>query len=74
MTRVRCYAGTHSPERPVAFEWEGAWLNVAEVVRQARTPETLVFWVLAENDVCYRLSWQVAADEWIVEKQLQMGR
>ncbi len=66
MSRVRCYAGASFPERPVAFEWQGSWLKVTEIIRQARTPETLVFWVLAENDVCYRLTWQVAADNWTI--------
>ncbi len=66
MSCVRCYAGASYPERPVAFEWQGSWLEVTEIIRQARTPETLAFWVLAENDVCYRLTWQVAADNWTI--------
>lgn len=70
MTRVHSYAGTCYPERPVAFEWEGVWLNVAEIIRQARTPEALLFWVFAENDVCYQLTWQITTSEWTVEKRL----
>lgn len=69
MARVRCYAGASYPERPIAFLWEGRWLYVSEVIRQERSPEEMVFWVLAENDVCYQLRWQVTADEWIIKKQ-----
>jgi hypothetical protein len=66
MSGVRCYAGTSYPERPVAFEWEGRWLEVAELLRQARTPRGLVFDVSAEDGQRYRLEWTRAADEWTV--------
>jgi len=66
MNRVRCYAGASYPERPAAFEWEGRWLEVAEVLWQARTPEGLVFDVLAKDGRRYRLAWDEARDEWIV--------
>jgi hypothetical protein len=32
MTRVRCYAGSTYPERPEAFEWEGAEKQVARIL------------------------------------------
>lgn len=64
--RVRCYAGAGSPERPVAFEWEGAWLEVAAVLRQARTPEGLVFHVLAGDGRRYELVWAETDDSWAV--------
>lgn len=67
MTRVRCYAGTSHPERPVAFEWEGGWLEVAEVLRQARTPEGLFFRVLAEDGQRYELAWMETDDAWSVK-------
>lgn len=63
-TRVRCYAGASYPERPVAFEWEGGWLGVAEVLWQARTPEGLVFRVLVGNDQRYELAWVETDDSW----------
>jgi len=66
MANVRSYAGVSYPERPVAFEWEGRWLEVAELLRQARTPEGLVFDVLAEDGQRYCLEWNQAADEWTV--------
>jgi len=66
MTSVRCYAGASYPERPVAFEWEGQWLEVVEVPRQARTPEGLRFGVLAEDGRRYRLDWGAETDEWTI--------
>jgi hypothetical protein len=67
MNRVRCYAGASYPERPVAFEWEGDWLDVCEVLWQARTPEGLVFDVCAEDGKQYRLVWKEVKDEWTVQ-------
>jgi hypothetical protein len=66
MANVRCYAGASYPERPVAFEWEGQWLEVAELIRQARVPEGLLFEVLAEDGRKYRLDWDPRNDEWVI--------
>ncbi len=69
LANVRCYAGTRYPERPIALQLEGRWLSVTRVDRLARTPTEFIFWVQAENGVCYRLRWQLATDEWIVNEQ-----
>jgi hypothetical protein len=66
MANVRCYAGASYPERPVAFEWEGRWLEVVEVQRQARTPEGLRFDVLVADGRRYRLDWNTRTDEWVI--------
>jgi hypothetical protein len=66
MANVRCYAGVSYPERPVAFEWEGRWLEVAELLRQARTPSGLVFDVSTEDGQPYRLEWDAKTDEWAI--------
>jgi hypothetical protein len=66
MADVRCYAGASYPERPVAFVWEGQWLEVVEVLRQVRTPEGLLFVVVAGDGLRYRLAWIQASDEWTV--------
>jgi hypothetical protein len=66
MTRVRCYAGASYPERPVAFEWEGRWLEVIEIQRQARTPEGLSFDVLAEDSRRFRLHWDAGIGQWAI--------
>ncbi len=65
-TEVRRYAGTRYPERPLAFEWESRWLEVADVLRQARTPEGMQFDVLADDHQCYRLEWVETQDIWSV--------
>ena len=70
MPRVRCYAGTSYPERPLAFEWEGVWRDVVAVVRSARSPEGMVFDVLSQDGRRYRLMWFEASDNWSVETQL----
>ena len=64
MTRVSCYAGTRYPERPVAFEWDCAWLNVAALLREERRPGELSFVVLAGDGGRYRLTWNEAGDQW----------
>lgn len=64
LTNVRCYAGTRYPERPMAFQWEGRWLNVARVEREVRTSEGLRFDVVAEPSQRYRLSWIEQRDVW----------
>lgn len=70
MTRVRCYAGAGYPERPIAFEWEGRWLDVVEVLWQARTPEGLVFDVQAGQGARFRLVWDERSDEWVIKRTL----
>jgi hypothetical protein len=66
MANVRCYAGASYPERPVAFEWEERWLEVAEVLHQARVPGGLVFDVLVEDGRSYRLEWDANEDDWTI--------
>ena len=73
MARVRCFAGVSYPERPVAFEWKGAWLDVTRVIAQARTPEGMVFDVLAADGQGYRLNWVEAPDRWSVNHRVSLG-
>jgi len=68
MPRVRCYAGTSYPERPIAFEWEGVWREVAELLRQTRTPEGLAFDVLTKDRQRFRLEWHQVQDDWRITR------
>jgi hypothetical protein len=68
MVRVRCYAGSRYPERPLAFEWEGAWMPVGEVLRQARLPDGLLFVVRAADGKSYRLKWHTSDDSWRIAR------
>ncbi len=70
MTRVRCYAGTRYPERPLAFDWEGIWLDVVEVRRSVRTSEGKLVDVLADNRRRYWLEWAEISDNWSAEMML----
>jgi hypothetical protein len=74
MTRVRCYAGASYPERPVAFEWEDRWVDVAEVLWSARTPEGLVFDVQTNDRRQYRLKWNQVTEKWIVLQGVKCRR
>lgn len=73
LANVRCYAGTRYPERPVAFQWEDRWLDVARVERQARTPEGLRFDVVVEQGERYRLWWIERGDVWWAEAADENG-
>jgi hypothetical protein len=66
MSRVRCYAGTSYPERPVAFEWEGRWLDVAEVLWSVRTLEGMTYDIVTGDGQKYRLEWRETEDFWLV--------
>jgi len=66
MAHVRCYAGASYPERPVAFEWEGRWLEVAEVLWSARMLEGMLFDIVTGDGQKYRLKWREAEDFWLV--------
>jgi hypothetical protein len=66
MSQVRCYAGTRYPERPLAFEHRGHWLEVAEILREERTPHGLTFHVLAMDGQRYRLAWDESGDAWSI--------
>ena len=73
LVNVRCYAGTRYPERPVAFQWEGRWLDVTQVEWQVRTPEGLRFAVIAGQGERYRLSWVEREDVWWGEEADDSG-
>ena len=66
MSRVRCYAGTSYPERPVAFEWEGRWLDVAEVLWSVRTLEGMTYDIVTGDGQNIVWSGKRAEDFWLV--------
>lgn len=66
MTRVRCYAATRYPERPLSIEWEGRWLEVTVITRQAAVPDGMIFDVAAEDGRRFELTWTQEADQWSV--------
>ncbi len=68
-SEVRCYAGAAYPERPLAFCWHGAWLDVVQVLAGGRTPAGVSFLVLAADGRRYRLVWDQVADRWTVTER-----
>ena len=66
MSRVRCYAGMSYPERPIAFEWQGVWLEVVDVLRSVRTLEGMTFDIVTGDNQKYRLEWREVGDFWLV--------
>jgi len=65
-TFVECYAGTHYPERPRAFLWEGERVAVEEVERSWRAPSGPAFRVRTADGRRFTLAYDEADDEWIV--------
>ncbi|WP_273090663.1 hypothetical protein [Thermoflexus sp.] len=66
MARVRCYAGSTYPERPEAFEWEGAEKQVARILQRWRTPEAIGFRVRTEDGMIFDLIYDLRWDQWTV--------
>lgn len=65
---VECYAGSRYPERPQALHWAGERLPVAEVERQWRTPDALVFWVRTLDGRRFQLAYCESQCVWRVER------
>jgi hypothetical protein len=66
---VECYSGGEYAERPRALHWEGARLEVAEVLQSWRSPEEVRFRVRTVNDRIFGLVYTIETDAWsIVEK------
>jgi len=66
MAVVRCYAGSTYPERPEAFEWEGAEKSVAEILYRWRTPTALGFRVRTADGMVFDLMYDLPSDRWAV--------
>lgn len=66
---VECYSGGEYAERPRALHWQGARLEIAEVMQNWRTPHGKGFRVRTVDDRVFDLVYQAQIDAWrIVEK------
>jgi len=65
---VRCHAGASYPEHPTALFWEGVWLDVKEVVSEARLPKGKIWWVTADNPAedYFMLSYEDSSAHWSI--------
>lgn len=62
--QVECYSGGEYAERPRAFYWQGARLEVAEVLASWRTPSGKRFQVRVEDGSIFELSYDATMDAW----------
>jgi hypothetical protein len=64
---VECHSGYTYGERPVAFLWEGARIEVAEVLAHWRSPEGRQFRVRTTDSRLFKLVYREHASEWSIE-------
>ncbi|HLB63677.1 MAG: hypothetical protein A2Z66_05545 [Chloroflexi bacterium RBG_13_66_10] len=64
MDLVECHSGYTYGERPIAFQWEGERLRVAEVEATWRLPGGRRFRVRAEDGRVFELFYGELYDEW----------
>ncbi len=64
MDLVECHSGYTYGERPIAFQWEGKRLLVAEVEATWRLPGGRRFRVRAEDGRVFELFYGELYDEW----------
>jgi hypothetical protein len=53
---------------PLAFEWQGVRLEVAEVISQTRDPNGYSFRVLSEDFGIFELNYDIQSDQWSVNQ------
>jgi hypothetical protein len=61
---VECHSGYTYGERPIAFQWEGQRLQVAEVEASWRQPGGRRFRVRTEDGRVFELFYGELYDEW----------
>jgi hypothetical protein len=67
--QVECYSGGEYAERPRAFYWQGARLEVAEVLESWRTPAGKRFRVRVGDGSIFELSYDAAIDAWDIDQK-----
>jgi hypothetical protein len=64
--QVETYSGFRLHERPRRFTWEGAWLEVRQVLGQWFEPQRLNFKVAADDGRVYLVSYCPKVEAWEV--------
>lgn len=69
---VECHSGYRYAERPTAIQWEGIHLPINEIISEAHTPHTHLFWVKVEDGRTLKLTYDELLDAWDIleEKHL----
>lgn len=65
---VICRSDTAYAERPVAFEWQGQWLDVSKITSRWREPAGLFFRVQTADLAQYELVYNLPMDSWKVKE------
>jgi len=63
---VECHSGYTYGERPVAFQWEGERLIVAEIEARWRLPRGPAFRVRTQDDRVFELFYNEPQGEWVI--------
>jgi len=67
METVECRSDAEYAERPLAIQWQGSRLEVAEVVARWRGPRERGFRVKTADGQAFDLTYHEVAGEWIVQ-------
>ncbi len=65
---VECHSGYEYAERPVAFQWQGQRLEVAEILGRWRTPAGKAFRVLTYDQQVFVLSYSEHEGSWDISQ------
>ena len=64
---VRCHAGWHYPEHPLALLWEGEWLDVIHVLHEWRREDGYGYVVRVADDRVFELHYREEPGFWEIK-------
>ncbi len=65
---VYCHSGVEYAERPIAFEWEGKRLEIAEILASWRLPDGKLFRVKTAEGCIFELTYAALEDQWRIHQ------
>ena len=69
LVSVECHSGYTFAERPTALVWRGRRYQIAQVLKQWRTPSGPVFEVTTVDDSRFTLSYDESRDTWSLKAE-----
>jgi hypothetical protein len=63
---VKCHSGYAFAERPIAFEWQGKFLEIETILAEWQTPEGKHFRVSTTDEQIFELVYEFVRDAWEV--------
>lgn len=64
---VECYSGIEYAEYPVAFDYQGERIQIAEILERQRHPTGKRFLVRTADSHIFEISYDEPQDTWLVE-------